>query len=238
VPDGPLQRADPLILAGFFLPLGIYLLALGHVNRRVRPLMLSGTWDAVGLLFGLSGFLILGGPAVLTAVHERWRILWLTGDAGPVRESLSVYQPWWVLAGGAYFVAVVAGCAWHLSRAQALTSVYNVEPELLREELNGACRSLGLSPLAAGDLYQFGEGDHVVLLDLEPFEAMKHVTLRWSPYDSPLRPVLERELARRLDEAGSPDHEAGLWLTTAGLFVLLLALVAVLVVTIRASMGY
>jgi len=227
-----------LIFAGFFLPLGLYLLALGHVNRRVRPLMLSGTFDAVGLLFGLSGFLVLGGPAVLTALQERWRILWLMGDPGPVRESLAANQAWWVLAAGTYFLAVLAGCAWHLSRSRALTSVYNVEPELLREELNGACRSLGLSPLVAGDLYQFGEGQDVALLDLEPFEAMKHVTLRWSPLDSPLRPMLERELARRLDEAGSPDHEAGLWLMTAGLFVLLLALVAVLVVTIRASMGY
>jgi hypothetical protein len=48
----------------FLFPLGVYLLVLATINRRERPLMIAGTFDALLLSFGLSGILLWVGPAL------------------------------------------------------------------------------------------------------------------------------------------------------------------------------
>lgn len=228
-----------MIFVAFLVPIGLYLLALGQINRRARPLVVSGPMDFAGVLFAASGFVVLGGPAALTALHERWRVWWVLGDPGAPREPLDLYRPYWALAAFGYFLAVVAVCAWQFMRARALTSIYNVETDSVREALYDACVALGLSPAVSGDLYVFGrpDGPECVTLELEPFDALKHVTLRWQPHDSPLRSAVEAELGRRLNAVGAPFHEGGLWLTTAGLFALVVALLILVVLTIRATLG-
>lgn len=238
MPDGPYSRVNALIIALFLLPLGIYLLGLGYVNRRSSPLMVSGTWDAVGLLFALSGFLIFGGPAVLTALHDRWRVLWLMGDPGAVRVSLDFYRPWWVILGCNYFVIVIAVVMWHLHRARYLTHIYNLETAIIRQELLVSCHTMNLVPKVIGDQYRFEVGARSENLQLEAFESFSHVTLCWSHPNSPVRLALERNLAERLRWVESSTSEVGPWLTVAGMIVLLLALAAVVIVSYRSAMGY
>ena len=55
---------DTLPLWAAFLPLGIYLVALGAVHLRRRPLVISGTCDAVLLGGSLTG-LAMAGPLAL-----------------------------------------------------------------------------------------------------------------------------------------------------------------------------
>ena len=43
-----------MILLAFLSPLAIYLLIIGAINRRRRPLLVSGPWDFAGLLFAAS----------------------------------------------------------------------------------------------------------------------------------------------------------------------------------------
>ena len=43
-------------LLAFLLPVGFYCLILASINRRGKPLIVSGVWDSIGLLFAVSGF--------------------------------------------------------------------------------------------------------------------------------------------------------------------------------------
>jgi hypothetical protein len=147
-----------VILLVFFLPVAFYLLALGWINRRRRPVLVAGTWDLIGLLFAASGFLLFGGPAVLSSLHERWRSFWLLGEAGA-----GTLWEFWILLWVLYFVAVVGGVALLFWRQRRLTCVYNVEPTLVERALLEACARLGLEPARSGNLYLFGLG-----LDLPP----------------------------------------------------------------------
>src|SRR6516225_1457399 len=75
----PTQRAPSLILLAFLLPFSIYLSILGSINRRRHPVMVSGVTDFIGILFAASGFLLFGGPGILTGLGEEWRMFWLIG---------------------------------------------------------------------------------------------------------------------------------------------------------------
>jgi hypothetical protein len=238
-----------LIFVVFFVPLAVYLLILGHVNRGPKPLVVSGTWDFIGVLFGASGFLLVGGPAILTALNERWRLFWLFGDRSALAESSLPG----VLLAIAYFVAVIVACIVVFSRQRQLTCIYNVEPVVVEKTLLEASAHLRLGPIHSGNLLVFGlslDGPHFgavhqgiqtahslppkrsctildplnsgdlpgqnAILEMEPFLAAWHVTLRWDPHDSPIRPVLEAELDRQLSLRGAPEHDTGMWLTLSG----------------------
>jgi hypothetical protein len=273
-----------LILLVFFLPLAIYLIVVGLVNRRPRPLLVSGTWDAVGLLFAASGFLVLGGPALLSGLYERWRTFWLLGHGGG--NALRLTEAWslWLLLSAVYFAAVVGGSAWLLWRARRLTSVYNVAPGVVEELLAEVCLSFGLDPVRSGNLFVFGmtlpvpargvgrapegiqaphylpvsraEADpleegvtarpsgaelgladdllgQTVVLEVETFALMRHVSLRWDPARSALRREVEAELARRLGRTPAPPNEAGAWMLMLGLFLLLAVLLGAAALVLR-----
>lgn len=56
---------DSLPLGAAFLPLGIYLLALGWVHCRRRPLAIAGVWDGFLLGASLLGLVIVGPIALV-----------------------------------------------------------------------------------------------------------------------------------------------------------------------------
>jgi hypothetical protein len=145
-----------LIFLAFFLPLALYLIVLGAINRRRRPLMVSGTWDFIGILFAASGFLLCGGPAVLGGLNERWRMFWLTGQRGAGPGGADGAWQFWVFLSALYFVVVVAGSAYLLWSQRQLTAVYNVERRAVEQALAQVCERLGLRPVRSGDLFLFG----------------------------------------------------------------------------------
>src|SRR5262249_41959674 len=60
-------------------------------------------------------------------------------------------------------------------------------------------------------------------LELDPFGAMRHVTLRWRGVDRVLRRDIEAELAKVLAEVESPENPlAGWFMTVVGVFALVL----------------
>jgi hypothetical protein len=144
-----------LILLAFLLPLAVYLLALGAVNRRRHPLVVPGIWDFIGVLFAASGFLLFGGPVVLTCLNERWRMAWLLGQS-PGSAGADGEVPVWALLAAVYFALVVGGAALMLRRRRHCTAIYNVEPEVVEEALAETCTHLGLSPVRSGNLLLFG----------------------------------------------------------------------------------
>ena len=232
-----------MILVAFLLPLSLYFLALSWVNRRPQPVVVAGTWDFVGLLFAASGFLLVGGPAMLSSVSDRWRTAWLLGEFGSISEGLDGFREVWMLFAVAYFLVVVVGSWIVLARRRRLTCVYNVEPADVETALGDACRRLGLKPVRSGDLYLFGfggdppvfprPGEPNAILEVESSPALKHVSLRWEPHDSPLRAALEADLRERLGRAAAPDHEVSAWCNLLGTALLVFSLLVLVALVAR-----
>jgi hypothetical protein len=154
-----------LIFVAFLLPLALYCLALGLINRRQHPLIVSAGWDFAGLMFAASGFLAFGLPGLLSGFSEHGRRLALFGrppDNGSVwawfRALFDGLCATLFAAGStavllAYFVVVVAGCAVLLWRRQGQTAIYNVDADVLEEILAGAFDAVGLTWWRAGSRY-------------------------------------------------------------------------------------
>jgi hypothetical protein len=247
-----------LILLAFFLPLAMYVLILGTINRRRHPLMVYGPWDFAGILFAASGFLLFGGPGVISVLNESWRDALIFGpnssSSATAAGSLWLFG-YFLLA--VYFVVVVAGAGYFLWRARIQTSIYNVDLETVQLALDRIYQRLGLRPMRSGDMYYFGmtgsgrtddqstkhgEGPQGiqttapaattvrmqtplgipnVILEIEAFRSMCHVTLRWNPVHSVLRQAIERELDRELSETSS-NNSLGAWLTLGSCALFLL----------------
>lgn len=142
-----------MIFLAFFLPLGIYLLVLGSLNSRRHPVVVRGLWDFIGILFAASGFLLFGGPAILSSRSEHWRRFWLLGQG---RGEEIAGPEFWVFLSALYFFAVVGGAAYFLWRHRSLTSVYNADAGLVEQVLLEVCADLGLDPVRSGNLLVFG----------------------------------------------------------------------------------
>jgi hypothetical protein len=228
-----------VILLAFFFPLALYLLLLGLINRRRYPLLVPGVWDGIGLLFGASGFLLFAGPAVLSGLSERWRVYWLLGKGAPLGGPDGFGQLW-IFLSVLYFVLIVGGAAYYLRRQRRLTAIYNAEAAQVEYALAHCCAELGLSPVRSGDLFLFGfspDGkptEESAILELDSFPLMRHVTLRWDPSDSPLRPTLERQLAQQLAQTPTDYHLLGGWLLTFGFILFAFEVVGSLLVILVA----
>jgi hypothetical protein len=144
-----------LILLAFFFPLAVYLLILGALNRRRHPLLVSGVWDGIGLLFGVSGFLLFAGPAVFGSINERWRLYWLLGKGDVPIAAEGAWQ-FWAFLSILYFALVVGGSALLLWRQRPLTAVYNAEAAQIEQVLAQVCAELGLNPARSEGLFVFG----------------------------------------------------------------------------------
>lgn len=144
-----------MIFLAFLFPLAIYLLVLGFLNRGRHPLLVSGVWDGIGLLFGVSGFLLFAGPAVLSTLSERWRLFWLFGPAVSIAGADGAWPLWSFLA-LLYFLVVVGGAALYLRRQRRLTAIYNSNAGLVERTLLDICKKLGMEPVCSGGLFVFG----------------------------------------------------------------------------------
>ncbi len=142
---------DPsLIFMVFFLPLSIYLFYLASINRSPHARVVSGVWDVVGVLGALSGFLLVGGPAILSGLYEQWRISWLLGNFQRLNEIKGTWNEW-IMLYAAYFVGVIFLTAWLILQARVRTSVYNVDEESLELALRRALDDGGVLWQRVGD---------------------------------------------------------------------------------------
>ncbi|MBL8798186.1 MAG: hypothetical protein JNM56_30100 [Planctomycetia bacterium] len=130
-------------------PVASYLLYLSMINARPQATMISGPWDFVGVLGGLAGFLLIGGPWVLLSFHAHWRPALVQG---PWSELASGKWGWlWAVPWAVYFLLVVAGSALLLRLRRRYTVIYNVEPAVLDEALQQVCLRLNLNAERIGN---------------------------------------------------------------------------------------
>jgi hypothetical protein len=140
--------ASLYLLLAFLFPVTIYLLVLGVIHRRRAPLLVAGTWDFAGVLFAASGFLLIGGPVILTVLNERWRFNFFLGHEHPGDgdESWHVWTAVWSL----YFLVVALGSGLLIWLRRNTTSIYNVEPRLLELGLVQVLDALGWKWVRSG----------------------------------------------------------------------------------------
>jgi hypothetical protein len=236
-----------LILLAFFLPLAFYVLVLGIINRRPHPLMVSGPWDFVGILFAASGFLVFGGPFAISTLNENWRVFFVLGPHSSGSGGGDQLWAVWLTMSLLYFVLVLAAVAGLLWLRRKQTAIYNIDLASFEEALGAACARLGLRPARSGTSYLFdpakdllaaagvkgtegiavearparrfalAEARQLVLMDVDYFRAMRHITLRWSAADSLLRKEVETELANQLSDTPVAAGDLGVWLIILGL---------------------
>lgn len=219
----------------FLFPLTLYLLFLTYLNARRHSTLIPGSWDFVGVLIGVSGFIVAGGWLIIEGLCRQWEATMLIqgrprnvndGDHNPVALFL-----WFLCI--SYFLLVVGGAAWMLWRRRKITVVYHCEANRFLDTLVEAIQRLGLEATYMANQFVLrepagkGQGmladvpdplsgrSRVAVLEVDPFPAMRHVTLRWEPPDGLVRRAIEAELARRLQEVESQPSPVAGWLLTA-----------------------
>ena len=98
----------------------------------------------------LSGFLLIGGPAILSGLYEQWRMSWLLGNFQRLNEIRGNWNEW-IMLYAAYFVGVIILTAWLILQARGKTSIYNVEEEDLELALRRALDDGGILWQRVGD---------------------------------------------------------------------------------------
>jgi hypothetical protein len=96
------------------------------INRRLHPVMVNGSWDAVGLLFAASGALLFVGPAIIAILYHK-SLDDVPTSGGSTPSFGDIWGPWWLIWLN-YFVLVAAGGLALLWLRRNKTIVYNVAP--------------------------------------------------------------------------------------------------------------
>jgi hypothetical protein len=215
----------------FLLPLGIYCLVLAGINRRSSPLLVSGVWDTLGLLFAASGFLLASVPMFLNELYLR------TLDelpAEPIADTYFRHSLIWV----AYYTLLLIGSAVLLWRRRHTTMIYNVDSEVLHHQLDSTLASLGLgirerqhrivivpapplqheTAIAEGEPIQapvVAQDKRYAEIRIDSFPMFCHVTLHWDQCQDYLRQDIEKELEKGLEHATPEDNPVAGWLYSA-----------------------
>jgi hypothetical protein len=258
-----LKEALFIVLA-FLFPLWVYCLFLAVLNRRSHPVVVAGPWDFLGVVLALSGFLVVGGPAILsnlaTSVHGR----------RPTADDPPGASPRQVLLGAVlvmYFALLIASLGVMLRRRRDMTSVYNVEPGVFDEVFGQVLDQLGLSWTRAGNLYYLGarpsqpaaarepnpQGvtaagaivpaaplpspvwEESSVIEVEPFPPLYHVTIRWGDVAPETHQEVEGELTRALAAVRTRGNPVGGWfLSAAAMLFLVMGAVLLLLLAAKA----
>lgn len=206
----------------FLFPVAVYCFLLASINRRRHPVMLPGNRDFVEVLTACSGFLLFGGPCILTSFDQRWRDYWFYGRVSALHGmSNSWWNYWFALL--ALYLLVIAGAAWYLLRRRRLvTAIYNIHPKVLQEKLAEVLDRLLLDWQQSdqrifigyrADPERPGRENQKLVLEIDPVPALRHVTLHWPSDAGLLRMEIEHELARACLEVTTPDNPVGTWMS-------------------------
>ena len=201
-----------ICLCGVFclIPLALYFWWLTHITRREHPKPIAGQWDFVGLMLGLSGFILFGGGILLTLCQSNFRY-WMRGNAEAFRGAWIQERITWTLL-VAFYLLVVAGIAGLTLLARRRTVVvYNVEPAAFEALLTEVFDQLGRPVERRGRLWVGG----IPLCEVDTFAGGRTATLRWISEDVRLFEEVDRQLRAALATQSTGDNPASRWLMAA-----------------------
>lgn len=218
-------------------PLACYCVTMANVNGRRHPKMFSGMADFAGVLLAIAGFLVVGGPLLLSGIHELWRRQTLSGSLTNIREALHQSNWPWPAIWVGYFVLVVGGSAWLLFRRRKTAVIYNIEAADAQELLPDVLRRLNRPFERRGDDFII-ESDHshasAAILHVAIVPSMRNMTLKWLFGEPKVRQLVSDEIRRAISELVSPSNPVSTWLLTiaTGVFAVLLVLLGLFVAVI------
>lgn len=214
-------------LLAFLLPVGFYCLILASINRRPRPLLVSGLWDTVALLFAVSGFFLVTMPMLMSEFFAR---AFFTDG---FEQSLNLWAQHWLLY-VTYFLFLVGGGAFVISMRLRKTMIYNVDADQFPKALELTLANVGLTgqldhrrliltpAIAATELTAFAvtptKPTALITTDrrraelaIESFAALCHVTLHWERCTPAIRQQIETELHKNLESAAPLENPGAGW---------------------------
>jgi hypothetical protein len=145
----------PIFLA-FLVPIAAYCLILSGINRRPHPVMVSGIWDAVGLLLAASGALLAGVPGILAILYAKLGRLPFDTEPQTAADFLGALWLEWLGIWLLYYVLVVAGAISLLWFRRHKTVIYNVGPKQWELIFGHVLSRLGLEQSRAGKSIYLG----------------------------------------------------------------------------------
>jgi hypothetical protein len=193
------SEENRLIFLAFLVPLALYFLAISHLNRSPHPVLISGAWDFAGVLFAASGFLLVGGPAILMGLHDRWELAWARKHT-PSLLNLGEHWYFWLSLWALYYVMVLAVAAYVLRRRRSQTSIYNVHASGFQDCLLEALDQLELE-------WQRGRTGRIFIRPREQVEAAEQVLAMTRSVSLPAAAALEKSAPA---EVGSPVYLAAI----------------------------
>lgn len=224
------------------MPLAIYLLYLSHLNSRTPPTLVPGPWDFGTVLLGLSGFLVLAGPLLITLIDSSWR-----GHAyGGWAEMRSVGQH--EALGGSlmavgYLIVVGCGIAYLVRARRPVTAVYNVAAASAEGAIVTLLDDLGYPWRRANGQVEIGIRKltdpsapanrffphETAIVRVDAFPATAHATLRWSGVADGVRREVETALPNALAAFSGARNPVAGWLFTGAMSVLIVMLLWLIV---------
>ncbi|HEX3151079.1 MAG TPA: hypothetical protein VHR66_23570 [Gemmataceae bacterium] len=219
------------------MPLALYLLYLSHLNGRTPPTLVPGPWDFASVLFGLSGFLILLGPLLITLVDSSWRGHAYGGWADMKSVGRNEALIGSLMAIG-YLVLVSSGI-WYIVRVRRpVTAIYNVAAVHVENALVTLLDDLGYSWRRANGQVEIGINKiadaaapptrffahETATVRVDPFPATAHATLRWGGVADGVRRDVETGLPNALAAFAGPRSPVAGWMFTAAVSVLIVML--------------
>jgi hypothetical protein len=191
---------DPVPLAIAGIPLAVYLLALGAINLRRRPLVVNGPADIGALAAALVG-LVFVGPLNL-----------FLPQASVIRFGPLV----WLILLVFYGLCVLL----YMLVARPRLVIFNVIPEQIRDTLQEVCRKLDSDTTLAGDAVHLPRLGVQLHFDFSP--GMRNVALVATGDQQSFSgwKRLHHELATALQRVEVPPNPRGFTLLTTGLVLI------------------
>jgi hypothetical protein len=189
-------------------PLGVYLLWLAFATRRDQPTVVSGTWDFVGLVGGLSGFLLFGGGLLLALVDSHFRWYWLRGNFASLRDTWGRERVVWLLTVLFYLSCVIGWIALTIASRRRSLVVYNIDPAAFEGVLAEVFEQLNRPLERRGDLWMAGGP----LFEVDRNATGRTVILRWISDDRRLFQDVERLVREGVRTVSPDENPATRWL--------------------------
>ncbi len=185
--------------------------------------MLPGVWDYTCLLLGLSGFLMAGGPAIVSAIDSGWRGYWFGGNFADIAKKWHTSGLIWSIIAAAYLLALGGLIGLFMLLRRKTTVIYNVDPQALPESLIAALDSCHVPWRHVLGGIEIGRGGVAGFVSIQSFPALHHASLRWRDEDALVRQEVEAALDKALQSSESPANPAGGWFmaTSVTLFVMM-----------------
>jgi hypothetical protein len=219
------------------MPLAIYLLYLSYLNGRTPPTFVSGPWDLGAVLLGLSGFIILAGPLLITLVDSTWRSYAFGGWANLKGIGQREARAGSFMAAG-YFILLGSAIPLLLRSRRRVTAIYNVASSMVESTLTGVLEDLGYSWQRARGLIEITmkrptdpnrpaarlSPFELASVRVDTFQSVGNATLKWSGDWDLVRPEVESLLVKVLPPNASHKSAVAGWLFTAAVAIMIVML--------------